>query len=67
MHPDLGLLHSLCKTISAGPKQIVRTKVPHALLVCVIQEKVALFNSSVDLKAKTQACILHQVWQDVLS
>lgn len=66
MHTDWRLLHSLCKTISAG-KQIVHTKVPHALLVCVVQEKVALFNSSVDLKAKAQACIVHQVWQDVLS
>lgn len=43
------------------------TKIPHAFLVCVIQEKIALLDSPVDLEAKTQACILHQVRQDVLS
>lgn len=43
------------------------TKVPHALLVRVIQKKVALLDSPVDLEAKTQARILHQVRQDVLS
>ena len=43
------------------------TKVPHALLVRVIQEKVALLDGPVDLEAKTQARILHQVRQDVLS
>lgn len=43
------------------------TKIPHAFLVRVIQEKIALLDSPVDLEAQTQACILHQVRQDVLS
>jgi len=43
------------------------TKVPHAFLVRVIQEKIALLDGPVDLEAKTQACILQQVRQDVLS
>ncbi len=42
------------------------TKVPHAFLVRVIQEKIALLDGPVDLEAKTQTCILHQVRQDVL-
>lgn len=47
--------------------EIEFTKIPHAFLVRVIQEKIALLDSPVDLEAKTQACILHQVRQDVLS
>lgn len=47
--------------------EIEFTKIPHAFLVRVIQEKIALLDSPVDLKAKPQACILHQVRQDVLS
>lgn len=43
------------------------TKVPHAFLVRVIQEKVALLDGPVNLEAETQARILHQVRQDVLS
>lgn len=43
------------------------TKVSHAFLVCVIQIKITLFDSPVDLKTKTETCILHQVRQDVLS
>lgn len=54
--------------ISQGRQNhFVLTKVPHTFLVRVIQEKIALLNGPVDLKAKTQACILHQVRQDVLS
>ena len=45
----------------------VLTKVPHAFLVRVIQEEIALLDGPVDLEAKTQAGILHQVRQDVLS
>lgn len=45
----------------------VLTEVPHAFLVRVIQEKIALLDGPVDLEAKTQASILHQVRQDVLS
>lgn len=45
----------------------VLTEVPHAFLVRVIQEKIALLDGPVDLEAKTQACVLHQVRQDVLS
>lgn len=47
--------------------EIEFTKIPHAFLVRVIQEKITLLDSPVDLKAKPQACILHQVRQDVLS
>lgn len=47
--------------------EIEFTKIPHAFLVRVIQEKIALLDSPVDLETKTQACILHQVRQDVLS
>ena len=49
------------------PLCFVLTKVPHTFLVRVIQEKIALLDGPVDLEAKTQACILHQVRQDVLS
>lgn len=48
-------------------KKLALTKVPHALLVRVIQEEIALLDGTVDLEAETQACILHQVRQDVLS
>lgn len=43
------------------------TKVPHAFLVRVIQEEIALLDGPVDLEAKTQARVFHQVRQDVLS
>lgn len=48
-------------------RDFVLTEVPHAFLVRVIQEKIALLDGPVDLEAQTQACILHQVRQDVLS
>ena len=43
------------------------TKVLHALLVCLIQEEIALFNSTMHLKAQTQTGVLHQFRVDVLS
>lgn len=43
------------------------TKVFHTLLVCIIQEKVSLFDSPVNFKTKTQTGIFHQVRQDLLS
>ena len=55
------------REIISSRRQVVLTKVPHAFLVCVIKEKVALLHSPVDLEAETQTCILHQVRQDVLS
>lgn len=40
-------------------KKSVLTEVPHTFLVRVIQEKIALLYCPVDLKAKSQASILH--------
>lgn len=48
-------------------RDFVLTEVPHAFLVRVIQEKIALLDGPVDLEAQTQTCILHQIRQDVLS
>lgn len=49
-------VHNQTFTVFVRPfqqtRQVILTKVPHAFLVRVVQEKVALFNSPVDLKAK---------------
>lgn len=43
------------------------TKILHAFLIRLIQEKVALLDGSVHFEAKPQTCIFHQVWVDVMS
>lgn len=42
------------------------TELLHALLVCFIQEEVALFHSSVHFKTQAQTGILHQLRVDVM-
>ena len=43
-----------------------QTKFLHALLICVIQEEVALFHSTMHLETQAQTGILHQVRVDVM-
>lgn len=60
-------LYTILRIMRCWLVYLALTKVPHAFLVRVVQEKIALLDGPVDLEAKTQACILHQVRQDVLS
>lgn len=45
---------------------MVPTKLLHALLVRFIQEEVALFHSTMNLKAQAQTGIFHQLRVDVM-
>lgn len=42
------------------------TELLHALLVRLVQEEVALFHGTMDLKAQAQTGIVHQVRVDVM-